>query len=614
MRPGHELIKEQIFFRKELKERVLWVIKIRWIFAGLALTGSLTAELMGFDIPARPLAMLCSSALLYNVVFVFVARWLEHSEKPDIRPFSVFAHIQITCDLVAVFIAIYITGMMASPLLVFAIFHIILAGILLPPVSTYLYAGVVLLAAGVLCGLQISRAPEAEPMVFVTTMDFLYHHFAIAFSYLTFAVTILFSAFMITSIRMSLRSKGRSILQISKELETTNARLVALYEMVKDIDRYSGLKELLDSATRQTARLMGVKACSIKLLDDEKKHLQFASTYGLSEDYVSKGTVSLERSPINRRIIEGKPYMIGRIGEEDYFQFPENVQREGIASMLCLPLRGNNMTLGVFCVYGREHYRFDQEDIDFFGLMSDLIGIAVERVKWDLTKSWFIAKVAHNLRAPLGAVLSMVKLVRKGYLGPVNEEQDGTLERCEKRIEVLGELISDLLRLGKERTETGKTRLHPVAPEEVLGTLAPLFESQAKQKGIGITFEIHKPVMQVTANETLIEDLFSNLISNAIKYTPEGGDVRVILGTEDGSVRFEVSDTGIGIPEKDLPRLFTEFFRTAEAKELVEEGTGLGLVIVKEILDRMGGKIHVESKSGEGTHFKCLIPGATPMS
>jgi two-component system phosphate regulon sensor histidine kinase PhoR len=113
-------------------------------------------------------------------------------------------------------------------------------------------------------------------------------------------------------------------------------------------------------------------------------------------------------------------------------------------------------------------------------------------------------------------------------------------------------------------------------------------------------------------DEKLLDELFTNLISNAVKYTPSGGKVSVALEPlSHDRVKFQVSDTGIGIPEEDVSRLFTEFFRAENAKALAEEGTGLGLVIVKEILDFFGGSIFLRSKVGEGTTFTCLLPVAS---
>lgn len=591
------------------------MIKIRWVFAALALTGLTVAGLSGFALSVWPLILVCTAILIYNSAFAVVARWLGNSDKPNDRPLLIFTNVQISCDLVSLFAAVCLSGGMASPFLIFALFHVIVAGILLPPASPFIYGGIVLLAVALLAFAQQFSAmwlPKLEPLVQVLEIQSPFG--SVIFQYLTFSVAILFSVFLTTSFRMSLQAKGRSLLAISKELDVSNARLMALYEMIKEIGKHSSFKELLDAATSGAARLMGVKACSIKLLDEQKKYLEFASTYGLSEDYLSKGKLDLSQSPINRAIIEGKPYVIGRIEEKDYFQYPEDIEREGISSMLCVPLRGNNVTLGVFCIYSRRHYLFDQKDVDFISLLCDLTGVAIERVKWDLTKSWFMAKVTHNLRAPVGAVLSMVKLIQKGYLGPVNEKQNEILERCEIRLGILADLISDLLRIGRERTEVGKTRLDPVPADKVLKALEPMFTDQAVQKGIGITFDIRQSGLCVLANDTILEDLFTNLISNAVKYTPAGGSVKVVLGMEDeGRIRFEVSDTGIGISEEDIPKLFTEFYRTERAKQLVEEGTGLGMVIVKEIVDRLGGTISVASREDEGTCLTCMIPGLSAV-
>lgn len=610
MRPPSDLLRVQLSFRTELRERVFWFIKLRWIVGSVALAATWCAFALGLALPLPPLTALCLLILLYNAVFLVIARRLESSKSPDIKPFIIFTHVQISLDLLALGSIIYFTGGVTSPFAIFVIFHVVLAGILLRRRACFVYGIVVLLALGGLTLAQQAALLPIQPATFrLPVLSWGRDLPGLLLEYLTVAAAVLFSAFLITSVQESLRSKGRDIIKVSKELETRNAELTALYEVVKEIGSIVNLKELLDSASRHVATIMGVKACSIKLLDEQKEHLEFASTYGLSEDYISKGKISLDKSPVNREVIQGRPYVISSIDEKDHFQYPENVAAEGITSMLCLPLRGNNIILGVFCIYGKEDYRFEQKDVDFFSLMSDLTGILVERVTWDLTKSWFIAKVAHNLRSPLNALLSMLKLIRKGYLGPVNERQDETLDRSEKRIQNLGELVGDLLRLGRERTEAGKTKLYAVAPEKAMKPLVPLYENQSLQKGLTIVFDIKEPVPQVLANEGLLEDLYNNLISNAIKYTPQGGKVRVELATEDHDwVRFEVSDTGIGISEEEVPRLFSEFFRAENAKNLVAEGTGLGLVIVKEILDRLRGKIQVKSKEGEGTCFTCLIP------
>lgn len=405
------------------------------------------------------------------------------------------------------------------------------------------------------------------------------------------------------------RTAGRKLLQLSRELEVSHAKLSALHEMVKEMGSHSDIQEMMDSATRHAAQVMGVKGCSIKLLDEQKRILRFGSTYGLSEDYIAKGSIDVEKSPINRKIIQGSFYSIGKIDEKDCFQYPEDIRKEGIASMLCLPLRVEKRIFGIFSVYSDEPYHFGESDIQFFSLTTDLTALAMENLRSELTKSWFMMKAAHQLRSPLNAIYTMLKLVCDGYLGPIDEKQEETIVKCQKRIEMLGNLINDLLRLGEKRSGAARPVLYPVDLAKIVTQLVDFYQTQASEKGLDIRFHVHDTIPKILANEKIVDELITNLISNAIKYTPRSGKVEVTLSREGQDwVRFEVSDTGIGIAEEDIPRLFTEFFRTETAKAFVEEGTGLGLVVVKEILDRLGGTIQIESKVGRGTRFTCLLP------
>jgi K+-sensing histidine kinase KdpD len=536
-------------------------------------------------------------------------------ERPEVRHYAIFAHVQITFDLLVLFCVIYLTGGISSPLLIFVIFHIILAGILLAPVSCFIYAGLILLGTAGLIVLQESSILPPQPVLFQSLLfpstQSLPNVLAL---YLTFASAILLTAFLVTTLKSSLRAKSKSLLAVSKELDTTNTKLTALYEMIKEIELCTEFQHLIDSATRNAARIMGVKGCSIKLLDDQKKRLTFASTHGLSEDYKAKGIIDIDKSPINRKILQGSFFTIGKIQKDDYFQYPEDVRKEGIASMMCLPLRVEKMIFGVFCVYSDIEHFFGPDDVKFFSLMTDLTAIAIENLKRELNKTWFLQKAAHQLRSPIGAVQSMLDLILKGYQGDVDDHQRDTLTRCRKRLAVLGDVINDLLKLGLKRISTDEREYHPVDAIEILKSIEDLYRPRASEKGVDMTFRIDDPLPRVMADEKMIDDLFANLVSNAIKYTPSGGTVTVTLCAEAANrIRFEVADTGIGIPESEIPRLFSEFFRAENAKAFSEEGTGLGLVIVKEVVDRLKGTISVESREDEGTRFICLLPGAKDL-
>ncbi len=607
---GYELVKEQFFFRKEMMERVSWMIRLRWMAVGGGLTGCLIGYVADWPLPFIPIGLVFAFITLYNVLFFFIAGRLPSIKLQAVQTFTVFAHAQIALDFFALYAIFYFTGGINSPFLVFVLFHIILAGILLSPLSCFSYGILALLAAAGLILIQKYAILPPQPILFESH---LFPHDLelrdLVVSNIIFAAMILITAFLITSIKLSLRTKGRELLRVSKELDSGNTKLKALYQMAKEMGMCQELQAMMDSATRNAATIMGVKACSIKLLDEQRQRLRFNSTYGLSEDYVNRGSIDLAKSPINRRIIEGSYYAIGKIDQKDYFQYPEDIRKEGIASMLCLPLRVEKMVLGVFCVYSDVTHDFNEEDVDFFLLMTDLTALAIENLRSELNKTWFHEKDAHQLRSPLNAIDTMLKTLRQGYLGPTQTEQAKLIARCEQRIENLCQVIADLLDLGVKRTDLSKITMHPLNIGNVVKTLVHLYQSQAAAKNLDFSCDIEECLPNILAQEKLMDELLSNLISNAIKYTPSGGKVRIRVARESSDrVLCEVTDSGIGIPAEDISRLFTEFFRSVNARELTEEGTGLGLVIVKEILDRLRGTIAVNSKLGEGTCFTCFFP------
>lgn len=611
--PGYELVREQLFFRKELMERVLWFIRIRWMVVGVAGAGTWAAYFQDPKFPVLPLSLIVLSILLYNVIFYLTWRRLQSFKVHDVRSFVTFAHVQISLDLLALYLMIYFTGGIYSPLLIVAIFHVILAGLLLSPLSCFLYCLFLLLATGALVAMETSGLLRPRPALFqnpaLVHLLPAPHQFGDILVFLVFFVGALFTtAFLITSIKLSLRSKGRDLIRISRELDGSNAKLTALFDMIKKMNQCTKLQDLLDLATVNAARIMGAKGSSIKLLDESRKRLTFASASGLSQDYVTK-EVDLEKSLINRRIIEGSYFASGSIEEEDYFQYPEDIRKEGIASIVSFPLRVEKRVTGVFSVYSDKTYYFQDSDIEFFSLMGDLTALAIETLRNQLNKSWFVNRAAHELKSPFSAVHGMLGVMRNEYLGPLNEKQKETLGKSEKRLEMVSTLIDDLLALGLKRTEMDRAAIHPVDGAKLMRDLSAVFRDNASQKGVEIEFEIEDSLPRLMADEKLMDELFVNLISNAIKYTPRGGRVRVSLVKESNThVRFEVEDTGIGIPEEDRSRLFTEFFRSKNAKAFTQEGTGLGLVIVKEILDFVSGRILVESEAGKGTRFIVRLP------
>ena len=223
----------------------------------------------------------------------------------------------------------------------------------------------------------------------------------------------------------------------------------------------------------------------------------------------------------------------------------------------------------------------------------------------DQAKKQFIRLVTHELQSPVSAVENYLKLILEGYVPA--EDQKGILEKCIARTQEERKLIADLLELG--HLEMIKSfQVSQINPGEVLEQVIGEYREEINQKGLVLLVEVDKNIPEVTAAPEQIKSIWSNLLSNAVKFTPDRGEITIGLQYEDGNLMGSVQDTGIGIPEEDQGRLFTEFFRAENAKQAGVPGTGLGLVIVKRIIEGLGGKITVKSKPGSGTTFQFRIP------
>jgi two-component system sensor histidine kinase/response regulator len=221
-----------------------------------------------------------------------------------------------------------------------------------------------------------------------------------------------------------------------------------------------------------------------------------------------------------------------------------------------------------------------------------------ELEKLDEMKSQLMLKVAHNLRAPAAAVQSYINLILAGYLS--EKEMKPTLSRVQERLQEMLDLISDLLELArlKQARDELAAEVSPQNMANILKEVCELFREQAHQKRQSFQVEIlDQPT--ITGNRQHLQHIWTNLISNAIKYTREGGRILVRLETDRDNLIGVVEDSGIGIDESDLPNLFQDFFRTDQAKASGEIGTGLGLSIVKQIVEHYHGTIKVTSKLGQ---------------
>ena len=232
----------------------------------------------------------------------------------------------------------------------------------------------------------------------------------------------------------------------------------------------------------------------------------------------------------------------------------------------------------------------------------------------DIMKSEFIAMVAHELRAPIATVEQQLTVIMSSMAGELNEKQGQLIARARERTRGVLTLIKDLLDLSK--IEAGKMVQYkePLSLTEVINRVAEIMKTDAHEKNIHIEFLLPANIPTIHADRNSMEGILTNLISNAVKYTPAGGTVTITLNDHDGFVKVSVADNGIGIKSEDIPRIFDKFYRvkSSETRQIV--GTGLGLSIVKSIVEAHLGTISVESEEGRGTTFNVLLPKATGLA
>jgi len=220
-------------------------------------------------------------------------------------------------------------------------------------------------------------------------------------------------------------------------------------------------------------------------------------------------------------------------------------------------------------------------------------------------KSSFMRKTSHELRAPIGALESLLKAAERQMPGDAPGRD--LVARATGRTGHMLDLIDDLLRYSRLRSAIAAVGREAVELAEIVRGAAEMFRPRAEEKGLRL--EVHAASARLTGIRDSLTDLVNNLVSNAIRYTPAGGAVTVRVGTEAGRPRLAVADTGIGIPEDELPHIFDEFFRGREAKEVFAHGTGLGMAIIRQVVELHGGRIDVTSSPGEGTEFVVTFPG-----
>jgi len=597
--------------------RGFWQIKMRWAVAPLMVAGVLVGLALGFEFQVVPILLIALASPLYNAVFAWIFSRYESRLQADPQLDRVFTVLEVLVDYAAMLLLLHFTGGVASPLIFFLVFHVIIAAIQFSPGTAYGLAG---LAVGGLWILLVGDVTGWYPSYYIV-----YHGepalvvsntVSAVLMLLFFAATLFLVVVMVSRIMGRLRRRVRELAVATTKMADLNEKLNSLYAIVRTIGGERHLEPILATATSELAKVMEIPAVAVKLLSEDGKTLRYVAAHGLPSELTQEKVVHLDQSPLNQRIIDGETLVEARIDEDDTLQLRQELSALGIRSAVLAPLKVEDRVIGTLGFYSQAPDHFQASDTDYLQLAAELVAIAIDGARAYESiealmqeRTQFMLQVAHNLRAPLGAGLTMLDLFEEGLLGEMTDQQADYLKRIEVRLRSLNQTIGELLTIAKTRDWSREIPDVVVDLTELASYTEQTFREAAARQGLSLEVTVEEGIPDVDSGADLLEQVMENLVSNAIKYTPEGGEVEVHF-RQDGPdrVQIRVSDSGIGIPAVEQDKLFHEFFRASNAKKLTAEGTGLGLVLVKKTVERHGGTLELSSEEGQGTTVTIELP------
>jgi signal transduction histidine kinase len=407
------------------------------------------------------------------------------------------------------------------------------------------------------------------------------------------------------------------IAELERDLAEALERQSAADQVLEVLGRSTfELDPVFETVLQQAVRLCRADAGLIYVLDGDVYRVEV--TLGASQayrDYIS--SVPLEA---------GSGGIVGRVGSErrtvqirDAQSDPGYTMRRalelgGFRTMLGVPMLAEDRVLGVIVLWRKAIAPFDDRTIALVDTFATQGAIAIQNVQTSRAleiasghKSEFLASMSHELRTPLNAVIGFSDVLLERMFGELNERQEEYVRDIRDSGRHLLDLINEILDLSK--VEAGRMELEPTSvslPELLEQGLALVRESAARQR-LTVGLDVAPEVGIVWADLIKLKQVVVNLVTNAVKFTPEGGRVDVAARLEGDDVVVTVRDTGVGIAEADQARIFEAFQRGD--RRASTEGTGLGLTLSKRFVELHGGRVWLESTLGEGSTFGFAIPG-----
>ncbi|MDA0336252.1 MAG: ATP-binding protein [bacterium] len=599
------LISASIPLERELDERLSFFIRLRWLAAaGILIGGWLSVTAPGARYDLSPLIIIGIGVAGYNGLFLTLQR--RHAGTWGVRLYA-----QVAFDWIALTALVHFTGGVQSPVALAYILHIIIGALLLPGAAAWVQAAIATAVIGVL---TMAEQQGWWQIVDAGPIGHLHPGSGHVQCWVHLTAYFVLSAFLTSSIAGALRRKEQVVADAQVRLDRAFHEMQALFELGQKVHATLDLEQVLRLIARQATELLGAKGCSIGLLDDAGTSVLPAASYGLSEGYLAKGPVEVARSAMVAQALAGEVVQVRDVAADQVLQYPDMARSEGIQAIVCVALQTRGRPIGVIRVYASTLRPTSEHEVAFLRNLANLAAVAIVSARayadsqaLSDERAWFARTTHHQLQAPLAVMAGLFAAIP--FAGDLTPVQADLVARACRRVDELLALVRDLLDLAYAQ----RPSLHTEPQVVVLATsLAPVLETQqerAAHKGVQLQVDDLSGVL-VYAESQDVGRIFGNLLDNAVKYTPSGGQVSLHLSRRGARICIEVADTGIGVAEADRERIFRGFYRTDAAKASGELGTGVGLSIVRRLVHRWHGSVELDSTFGEGSCFRVLLPSA----
>lgn len=417
--------------------------------------------------------------------------------------------------------------------------------------------------------------------------------------------------------------------QLYEETEQRLAEVSTLYTLAQRMTTSLDLNQMLDSVVVILRRVIDCRSCCIFLLNEESGLLEIRAASGIKPKWQKEAKLHVGEGVSGRVMTERRPIYIPDAHKEPDFIFFDPVVR----SLLVVPMITKGHVIGTLSVDDAKPDAFNLDDGRLLTIAAAQAATMIENARLyeslkerarrlklaydelkelNRLKSEFVQNVSHELRTPLTFIRGYVDLLLEGSLGELSPAQLDALKIVSSKTEALTHLVNDIISL--QRAEMASLDLAPVSLGDVIELALRGAEAAAQEAHLTLVQRIPANLDPALADRARLTQVMDNLIGNALKFTPPGGTIEIWVEDEGDFHRVYVRDTGIGIPADKLEKIFEPFYQIDGSTTRRFGGAGLGLAIVRQIVEAHGGQVGVTSEVGKGSTFFFTVPKYRPSA